>query len=161
MAREATVIDQAVDAWGDAWDVREARPTRHGFDVLLGWPAGAPRGKGGSGGPKVVVTAELARYIDALRGTRRPLELPIGVTTIKRLRRLLGHNSHVDRAAWWEQRANDLGDLTIEAFAKRHGCPSGRPRRRAAPSWASLSVPQAGGAPQMWRRCSSRRSPWP
>ncbi|ACL57919.1 hypothetical protein [Methylobacterium nodulans] len=53
------------------------------------------------------------------------LGLPIGASTIKRIRRLLGHHYIADHAAWWEARAEDLADLTIEAFAARHGCSVG------------------------------------
>lgn len=125
MARHAKIIGAVTDAWGDAHDVREARPTLHGFDVLLGWPVGIPRGRGGSGGPKVIVTAVLAGHMEAHRLAPGAMGLPIGATAIKRLRRLLGHHGQIDRAAWWEERADDLGILTIEAFAARHSVSAG------------------------------------
>lgn len=43
MAREAHIIGEAVDIHGTRWDVRERRPTNHGFWVELGWPQGVPR----------------------------------------------------------------------------------------------------------------------
>lgn len=126
MARVATLIGHAVDYWGDTWDVRESRDTPHGWPVLLGWPAGVPRGRGGAGGPTVIVTPELAAYFEGLRGFRRPpIGLPVGRSAIKRIRRLLAIDSALDRAAWWEDRADDLADLTIDRFAARHGVSTG------------------------------------
>lgn len=120
MARQATIIGQAVDIWGATWDVRETRPTQHGFDVQLGWPQAVARGRGGSGGPRVIITASLAAYLKSLRH-RSPAILPLGMTAIKRLRRLLGLNVYLDSAAWWEERADDLADMTLARFAARHG----------------------------------------
>lgn len=120
VARTATIIGRAVDVWGDAWSVRERRSTEHGFDVLLGWPVGQPRGKGAAGGPRVIVTAELAAHMGRIRATPSGHGLPLGNTAITRIRRLLGHHRYIDRAAWWERRAADLIDLTIEQFAERH-----------------------------------------
>lgn len=125
MARSATIIGDAEDAWGDRWDVRERRPTQHGFDVLLGWPQGLPRGRAGGGGPRVIVTSELAAYVDSVAGTRAPVILPIGTTAIKRLRRLRGLNGSADRAKWWEDRLLDLADLTIARFSARHAVSTG------------------------------------
>lgn len=123
--RRAKIIGRAVDAWGDPWDVREARKTNFGFDVLLGWPAGTPRGRGGSGGIRVIVTPDLASWLNALRGTRAPVVLPIGATAIKRIRRLLGYDGVLDRSDWWEMRSEDLADMTLAAFCKKHSVSMG------------------------------------
>jgi len=118
LARVATIIGSANDAWDDAWDVREARPTAHGFEVLLGWPAGA-RGKG-YGGPRVIPTRPLVDYLERHRRDAAVWQLPIGRGAIKRLRRLLGHNRYSDADAWWQARLDDLSTMTIEEFASRH-----------------------------------------
>lgn len=125
MQRRAKIVGSAVDAWGDTWDVREARKTQFGFDVLLGWPAGIPRGKGGSGGPRVIITADLAGWCNALRGSRAPNALPIGATALKRVRRLLGYHGQVDRVEWWETRADDLADMTTDRFCEKHHASAG------------------------------------
>lgn len=121
MARHATIVDRIKDLWGDEWDVREYRPTGHGFPVALGWPTGVPRGRGGSGGPRAVLTEPVVIYLAGLRDSPQDIRLPIGRTTLKRLRRALGHHWRVDRAAWWEARVEDLSDLTLTAFAAKHG----------------------------------------
>lgn len=108
------------DAWGDAWTVREARATAHGFDLLLGRPVASPRGQA-----CVIMTKPLQAYLEAQRDTPAAIALPLGNTAIKRLRALLGHHWRIDRAAWWHRRAADLADLTIEAFAARHGVSAG------------------------------------
>ena len=118
--RRAKIVGEATDVWGDVWDVRETRSTGYGFDVMLGWPESAARGPGGVGGPRVIVTPDLASWLNAMRGSTTPLVLPIGATAIKRVRRLLGYHRHIDRADWWELRADDLAQLTLAAFAKKH-----------------------------------------
>lgn len=125
MARRATILRQVTDAWGDPWDVREERKTDHGWPLCLGWPLGVERGQGAAGGPRVIVTAELAAHFERHRRAPQGLALPIGNTAIKRIRRLLGHHRQIDAASWWEERISDLADLTIQAFAAQHDCSVG------------------------------------
>lgn len=117
MARHADIIGNATDHAGLVWDVRERRPSKHGFDVLIGWPQGEPRGQGGRG-VAVILSAELARYLVETR--QRDIDLPIGLTAAKRLRRELRITWSWD--AWWAARADDLRTLTLEAFCNLHGC---------------------------------------
>lgn len=127
MARHAEIIDQATDAAGQVWDVRERRATNHGFDILIGWPSAAERGKGGRG-VAVILTAELARYLVETR--QRDIDLPIGLTAAKRLRREIGVSWSWDD--WWAARADDLGAMTLDAFCARHGCSTGAASQRRA-----------------------------
>lgn len=173
MGRVARIIGTAADIWDDVWDVREARPTSHGFDLLFGWPAGTPRGKGGAGGPRIIVTQDLAAHLESIRQSPGKHGLPAGSTTVKRLRRLLGHHGQIDRAAWWEDRADDLADLTIEQFATRHGVSIGAavnarhalfgPTLRPAGWWraadvvSALSGPTADVADALGISCGSVR----
>lgn len=117
MARKAHIIDQATDAWGSEWDVREARPTKHGFDVLIGWHKGC-RGKG-YGGPQTILTTPLVEHMERHRYDFA-WDLPLGNTTIKRIRRVLGHHRYLDAAEWWAERIDDLSNLTLEEFAAKH-----------------------------------------
>jgi hypothetical protein len=122
MARRATIIGQVTDAFGDGWDVRERRQTLHGWDVCLGWPHGQPKGGHGSGGPQVIPTAELVAHLETHRRSNfAAMQLPIGAGAIKRLRRMLGHDRYLDARAWWEERIDDLSDLTLDQFAAKHG----------------------------------------
>lgn len=127
MARHADIIGNATDHAGLVWDVRERRPSKHGFDVLMGWPQGEPRGQGGRG-VAVILSAELARYLVETR--QRDIDLPIGLTAAKRLRRELGITWSWD--AWWAARADDLRALTLEAFCNLHGCSIGAASQRRA-----------------------------
>ncbi len=124
MARHARILAKITDVLGDEWDVREARMTRWQWFLYLGWPHGFKRGKGEIGGPRVVITDELLTYLHTHRERgdvdRMASELPIGRTTIKRLRQVLGHNVYSDTADWWHERADDLADMTLEAFAAKH-----------------------------------------
>lgn len=127
MARKAQIIGQAVDVYGRSWDIRERRPTRHGFDVLIGWPEGEPRGKGGRG-VAVVPTQALIEY---LRKTRlRDVDLPIGRTAVKRLR--AEADIRWDWYAWWAARADDLRSMTLEQFCEKHSCSIGAASQRRA-----------------------------
>lgn len=127
MARHADIIGTATDHAGQVWDVRERRPTTHGFDVLIGWPQGEPRGRGGRG-VAVILTADLARYLTSTR--QRDIDLPIGRTAAQRLRTVLGVSWSWD--AWWADRADDLRSMTLEAFCGRHGCSIGAASQRRA-----------------------------
>lgn len=119
MGRKARIIGQVADAFGGLWDVREERPTPHGFSVYLGWPRSVPRGQGG-GGPRAILTRELKEYLENYRHSPKNIVLPLGKTAIKRLRRLLGHHYRHDRGLWWEDRFDDLISLSIEEFAEKH-----------------------------------------
>jgi len=130
MARQAEIIAQATDYAGNGWDVRERRPTAHGFDVLIGWPHGEARGRGGRG-VAVILTAELARYLSATR--QRDIDLPIGLTASKRLRGALGVSWSWDD--WWAAEArgsavNDTGGV-LPAARLQHGSSQPAPRRDA------------------------------
>lgn len=129
MARKAQIIGRATDYAGVLWDVRERRPTAHGFDLLIGWPHGEPRGQGGRG-VATILSAELARYLTELQPRPRDIDLPIGGTTIKRLRNELGISWSWDD--WWHARASDLDSLTLEAFCALHGCSVGAASQRRA-----------------------------
>lgn len=127
MARRAQIIGRATDYAGVEWDVRERRWTLHGFDVLIGWPRGEPRGRGGRG-PGIITTVELAQY---LRATRlRDVVLPICVTAVNRLRAQIGVTWSWDD--WWAARADDLRTMTLQAFCDRHGCSMGAASQRRA-----------------------------
>ena len=125
MARKARIIGLAVDVHGQAWDVREYRPTAHGFNIVVGWPHGATRGRGGRG-VAVAPTQALAEYLALTR--LRDIELPIGGTTIRRLRRELG--IHWDWDVWWRSRRDDLLNLTLEQCCTRYGCSIGAASQR-------------------------------
>lgn len=127
MSRKAEIIGTATDWLGGGWDVRERRPTPHGWDILLGWPQDAPRGRG-TRGVAVVLTAELAEYLSATR--QRDIDLPIGMTAAKRLRREIGVTWSWD--AWWAERREDLLSMTLEAFCAKHGCSVGAASQRRA-----------------------------
>jgi len=120
MARHATIIGHCHDMTGDLWDIREARPTRHGFSILIGWPAGC-RGPG-YGGPGVIPTPELFAYWDARRLHRdnSVYDLPVARSTIKRVRKLFGINFYLEHQQWWLERLEDLATLPGADFACKY-----------------------------------------
>ncbi len=125
MATQSSSIGTAIDLWGYKWDVKEDRPTLYGWPVRLGWPSDRQKGRSGIGRPQIIVTNPLAMRLWEVRAAPSTHGLPIGATALKRLRRLLGHHRQIDRAEWWADRADDLADLTIEAFAARHQVSTG------------------------------------
>lgn len=127
MAREAQIIGNATDYAGVEWDVRERRPTAHAFHVLIGWPKGESRGKGGRG-VAAIISAELAQYLQSTR--LRDVDLPIGTTTVKRMRAEIGVSWSWDD--WWGARADDLRTMTLQAFCDKHGCSLGAASQRRA-----------------------------
>jgi hypothetical protein len=125
MSRHALILYQTKDYHGDLWDVREERPTPYGWPVLMGWPWGAGRGRAGSGGPRVILTAQLRAYLEDLRYDPGLIVLPVGRSALRRLRRELGHNYYRDRPLWWRDREDDLLTMTLEKFCEKHGCSTG------------------------------------
>ena len=105
------------DADGVIWEVWDARTTTHDFAIYLGraTPVSGP------GGATVILTPDLISYLERHRRSPDLINLPISKTTIKRLRRALGHNWYEDGEKWWLQRMDDLEKLTTADFAIRYG----------------------------------------
>jgi hypothetical protein len=120
------------DAFGHWFDVSSFRGTRHGFDVVLGWPSGKKRGPGGAGRPGVIFTKPLVLYLEQFRTNMKGIDLPISSVTIVRLRQRLGHHAWREMQRWWEDRNTDLKALSYTEFAMRHGrTPSAAARQGA------------------------------
>lgn len=122
--RDSIAVDMIDDATGETWLVAEYRQTEHGFCLALGWPMEMA----GPGNPRVILTLPLIEYLEATRP--RDVILPIGRTTIKRLRSDLGLRWSWD--AWWAVREADLTTMTLEQFCARHGCSMGAASQRRA-----------------------------
>jgi hypothetical protein len=118
MPRKAQIIGKTTDHTGQPWDVREQRPTPHSFLLALGWPEGEPRGRGGTGGPRIILTPELVAYLQTTRV--RDVDLPVSGTAIKRLRRELGLHWRFENARWWVEHKGDLKKLTAREFAHKY-----------------------------------------
>ena len=109
------------DVYGIWFDISERCGTRHGFDVILGWPSGERRGTGGCGRPGVILTRDLVRYLERFRTNMKGIDLPISSKVIVRLRGLLGHDTWKEVKRWWEDRRANLKVLSYAEFARRHG----------------------------------------
>ncbi|KGB26271.1 hypothetical protein AtDm6_0263 [Acetobacter tropicalis] len=48
------------------------------------------------------------------------LDLPLGSTTIKRLRSSVGMMWYEDRAKWWEERLPEMATMSATDFARKH-----------------------------------------
>jgi len=109
-------MSPVVDAWGDEWTVSESRDTVHGWVLHLGRPASERRRQGTT----TILTRDLVDYLESVRYRRGAIDLPLGGTAIRRIRKLLGHNIYDDRASWWEEHADELASVPYTEFARRH-----------------------------------------
>jgi hypothetical protein len=109
------------DVFGDRWDVSEFRGTKHGFDIVLGWPSGKKRGTGGAGRPGVVLTKALVSHMERFRLKPTGIDIPLAPGTVVKLRKQLGHHIRNDTRRWWEERRKDLANLSGFTFAAKHG----------------------------------------
>ena len=125
MSRKAVILYRVRDYQEILYDVREERETIYGFPVLLGWPFGVPRGRGGAGHPQVILTHDLRNYLDATRLKPGRKNIPIWNVTIKKLRARLGYNFYCDWPLLWQSKEDDLIKLTLEEFCKKHNCSMG------------------------------------
>ncbi|WP_372374201.1 hypothetical protein ACDI10_09795 [Vreelandella venusta] len=122
LSREEKAVGTAKDVFGADWLVRERRDSGHDWSIEIGWPAD----NDGPQGVQIICTQPLANY---LRKTRlKDVDLPIGKTAIKRLRKNLELYWSWDE--WWAKREGDLRSMTLEAFAAKHSCSIGAASQR-------------------------------
>lgn len=138
-AREAPG-DHILDAWDGIWTVDDTRLTRHSFALYLGRPVPIS----GPQGAAVIITHELRDYLDAHRRSPELIDLPLGRSAIKRLRRVLGHNWYEDGEKWWLDRWEDLISLTTADFAAKYHV------KPAAVTYARLSIIGTKQRAAMW-----------
>lgn len=123
-ARTATIIGSRNDVFGCRWDVRELRPTNHGFQLAIGWPIrhGERMSGKGYGGPRIIPTRALYRYWRKCQLARDGsiYDLPASRRALQRVRRILGFNFYSANRRWWEDRLCDLSTLTGAEFARLH-----------------------------------------
>jgi hypothetical protein len=136
------------DAFGAWFHVSEYRGTRHGFDVILGWPSGKRRGTGGAGRPGVILTPALVRHLERFRMNPGKADLPLGWSAIQRIREKLGHHIRRDIRRWWEKRRKDLASLSGFKFAgearqESPGRPPHDPHADWLPAQAKVVVDRA------------------
>lgn len=145
MDRRANSLASTKDLFGCWWEVREARPTAHGFDLLLGRPLD-DEGNTGRGGARVIPTRALYRYWHRRRMLRDSsiYDLPVSRTAIKAARKHLRLNVYEDHRRWWLKRTDDLRHLTLEQFARRHGRHSSQISVARATLTASAPVSPGG-----------------
>lgn len=116
------IVGQVNDVDGVLWNIRDARDTKHGFDLYFGTPA-RNRGSYRGGLPRLIATKALRDFWDANRtkGDGILYDLPAGRSTLKRVRHRLGFNFVDDRAEYWTDRIDDLTFLPAREFAAKHG----------------------------------------
>jgi len=91
------------------WNVRIERQTAHGWPLLLGRRTNPGDGeKNCLSGDTVIITHELAAYLEIMRMTPGQINLPVERSVISRLRRVLKHNFLVDRRKWWNKRRYEM-----------------------------------------------------
>ena len=114
------VLYQVRDVDNDLWDVRDVRPTKHGFDLLYG--SRVYRLTNHRNGPGLIVTKQLFDYWQANKTKREGVlfDLPAGRTTLKRARSRYGFNYNLDLKDFWTEHIPELQTLSAREFAARH-----------------------------------------
>ncbi len=113
--------EQIFDVDGSLWEVREARATKYGFDLLFGYPGNSHLPPRLIGPSRLIATPALVNFWETYRTEEGYIyDLPAGRSTIKRLRRRLKLNLPVDRRKLWKKRAIDLKTLPTNDFAERY-----------------------------------------
>ncbi len=115
------ILGQIRDIAGTLRDVREIRPTKHGFDMYYGTPS-SRRGASPGGKPHLIASIGLMEFWheNGTRGRGFLFDLPAGYSTLKSLRARLGFNFRDDTDAFWNARIGDLMSLSTTQFASRH-----------------------------------------
>jgi hypothetical protein len=109
------------DALGTEWHVKEARPTKYGFDLLFGRKKDASSYEA-AGFCRLIYTNELKAFWEryALRLDGTLLDLPAGRTTLKRARVALGFNWDRDSKTFWRKHKSDLLGLKPREFEEKY-----------------------------------------
>ncbi len=113
-------LGEITDIENTLWDVREIRPTKHGFDMHYGTRTSRASN---AGKPRLIATIDLMEFWSA-NGTRRDgllFDLPARRSSLASMRTRIGFNIHDDADAFWEDRLADLASLSSQEFAIRHG----------------------------------------
>lgn len=113
------VLFQTTDHEGKLWDVTQARETKHGFDLLMGYRSGPEFNFSPS---RVIATAELTAFWEKNKCCYEGLtyDLPAGRTTLKRVRQRLGCSFRKDISKFWMDRLEDLKSLKLRDFCAKH-----------------------------------------
>ena len=113
--------EQIVDIDGSLWEVREARATKHGFDLLFGFPANSRISRKFVGPKRLIASPSLVAYWEINRTNEgASYDLPAGRSTIKRIRKRLRFDLFRDRRNLWKQRIADLTTLPTKECAERY-----------------------------------------
>ena len=100
----------------------------------------------------MIITRKLSDYLERNRESPDQIELPIGIATIRVIRRRLGHNLNDQANQWWVDRLGDLSNLTVAEFAKKYN------RKRGAVERARLLLVGKKLRDQFWWRSDPARS---
>lgn len=110
------------DHFGAKWAVAEVRDTAHSFPVLWGYPDGEVPGRGCSARAQAILTSPLAAHLEKhRRSNRATINLPVSRNVLRRLRTMLGYHRIADAHIWRNEQIDDLRNLTVQAFATKHG----------------------------------------
>lgn len=116
------VVGRVKDFNKAEWNLREVRPTKHGFDLCFGTPRSTYYGPY-CGAPKLIVTKALRDYWHRNRTKKLHffLDLPATSSSLNLTLRRLRFFHREDVKAFWKDRIEDLGTLSTREFAAKHG----------------------------------------
>jgi hypothetical protein len=118
--RKHPKLGEVTDFYGELWDIRQIRPTHHGFDAFYGSRASQ---RDLTSNLHLIPTPELHHFWDMNRAKPNGLiyDLPAGRTTLKRARKKLGFNFPEEVTEFWTNRVDDLQSLSAHEFVEKHG----------------------------------------
>jgi len=123
--KRETRWEQIFDVDGSLWNVREARATKHGFDLLFGIPANSGISPRDIGPKRLIATPALVAYWEVNRTNEGAVnDLPAGRSTLKRIRKRLRFDFFQDRRNLWKKRTGDMKTLPTGEFADRYNVPT-------------------------------------
>ena len=106
--KRETRWEQIFDVDGSLWNVREARATKHGFDLLFGIPANSGISPRDIGPKRLIATPALVTYWEVNRTNEGAVnDLPAGRSTLKRIRKRLRFDFFQDRRNLWKKRRSE------------------------------------------------------
>jgi hypothetical protein len=121
--RKIIIYAQVKDVNGDLWDIREARNTKHGFELYFGRPSNDHGAACYGGMPSLIATEALRDFwhVNRTVGHGFIYDLPAGRSTLKRVRKRLGFHFLDDVKEFWMDHIEELGALRPGEFAARYG----------------------------------------
>ena len=115
------LYEQIIDVVGSVWNIRQSRPSKHGFPLLFGYPAFTPSYRRKPAGKyHLIATPALLKYWQNCPQKNEDIfDLPAGASTLARLRQSLRRKFVSLQLAPQRQQGAQTSMRAIRDFAAR------------------------------------------